>query len=261
MILLPLLVISSGFLIMAAIHHLNQSLVTYYDFVALTMVLGGTLTLMAVLIPWEYRKDVKTALKLLFRPEKAQYRNLMNDVVTTLQTGKYNSQGKTKWLYQRILADGVELIQLGFSKERIEEILTERLFQSTRRWKRVAASFRNLAKYPPAFGLTGTVFGLVNIMKGLAANAEPGKLGTEMSIALVATMYGLLLANFVVNPIGELMGKKSEEEEEYGSVAVHAILLLKDQTPMLESIELLNSMVPDDQKQKFGELTESGEAA
>lgn len=258
MIIIPALMLSSGFLITMAIRHLNQSVVNYYDFVALLMVAGGTITLGLALLPWEYRKDLKVAFKFLFRAEKRQYGNLMQESVRVLQSGRFQAPAQAHWLYQKILSDGCELVQLGLPKEKIETILSERVFHSVKRWKKIAASLRNLAKYPPAFGLMGTVFGLVNIMRGLAGSSDPGKLGLEMSVALVATMYGLLMANFVVNPLGEVLLKKAEEEEEYANVALETVLLLKEQGSLMESVEIINSMIPDDQRVRLHDL---GEAA
>ena len=261
MILLPLLIFLSGFLMTVAIRHLGQSVTSYYDFVALVMVVGGTVTLGLILLPWEYRKDLKTVGQFLMRPEKRRYKKALSEVLDTLRTGRFASTEKTLFLYQRILAEGAELSQLGFTRERLESILSERVFQSVKRWKKIANSVRSLAKYPPAFGLMGTVFGLVNIMKSLAGAADAGKLGVEMSVALIATMYGLLVANFVVNPIGELIVKKAEEEEEYAHLAMEAILMMKDQTPLLESIEMLNSMVPEEQRQDLQSMHSEAGAA
>lgn len=260
MILFPLLVLLSGFFISVAIHHLGQSFTNYYDFVALTMVLGGTFTVGIVLLPWEYRKDIKQVFKSLIRPEKRLYKKAMGDLLVCLQSGSVPTNLSKEFLYQRILHDGIEMIQLGFNRDRLEEVLSERVFHSVKRWKRIANSVRSLAKYPPAFGLMGTVFGLVNIMKSLAGATEASKLGVEMSIALVATMYGLLVANFVVNPIGEILVKKAEEEEEYASLAFETVLMIKDATPLLESVELLNSLIPEEQRTSFEDLTR-GQAA
>lgn len=250
MILVPMVIALAGFLITVVIGHLGQSVGSYYDFVAATMVFGGTISLGAALLPWEYRKDLKACARFLFRAERRQYGSVMKECVSALRSGRASST-ETKWLYQRILADGFELIQLGIDADKTENILRDRLYHSTRRWKKIASSVKNLAKYPPAFGLMGTVFGLVNIMKGLAQAADPGKLGLEMSVALVATMYGLLMANFVVNPIGEILSKKAEEEEEYAIVAVEAIMMVRTKAPLLESVEQLNSLVPEEQRYRL----------
>lgn len=251
MILLPLTFLLSGFFMTMAIRHLDQSFVNYYDFVAMVMVLGGTFALGVALLPWEYRKDLRRAFGFLFRPEVRQYRNVMADCVKSLKAGRLVTNGKSRWLYQQILADGFDMIQMGLPKEKMDVILRDRVYHSTRRWKKISGAIRNLAKYPPAFGLMGTVFGLVNIMKGLAGSTDPGKLGVEMSVALVATMYGLLMANFVVNPIGEILSKKAEEEEEYAIVACETIMMMREQAPLIESVELLNSLVPDDQRYRI----------
>lgn len=260
MILLPLLVLMSGFLITTAIHHLGQSVSNYYDFVALIMVLGGTTTVGIMLIPWEYRQDIKLSLKFLLRPERRQYKKAMHEILQTLQSGAFKST-EQKYLFQKILKDGSELVQIGVSRKSIEDILSERVFHSIKRWKRISTAVKSLAKYPPAFGLMGTVFGLVNIMKGLASASDASKLGVEMSVALIATMYGLLVANFLVNPVGELISRKAEEEEEYANLALEAVLLLKDQTPFLESIELLNSFIPEEQRMGYDTYISEVEAA
>jgi len=248
MILFPLLLFLGSVCMALAIRYLGQSVASYYDFVALMMVVGGTLSVGIVLLPWEYRSDLRAAARFLFRPEKRRYRDVMKEVLTVLREGQLLPPSGAPFLYQKILREGLEMIQLGFSRNDLEGILSERVFHSVKRWKKVAAAVRNLAKYPPAFGLMGTVFGLVNVMKHMQGATDASKLGVEMAVALIATMYGLLIANFVVNPLGEILAKKAEEEEEYANIAMEAVLLVKDGRPLLESVELLNSFIPDDQR-------------
>lgn len=137
------------------------------------------------------------------------------------------------------------MIQLGLGKERIAEILEERVFQTGRRRRRVGTAIRNLAKYPPAFGLMGTVLGLVNLMRGLASGLSAQQTGLEMAVALVATMYGLLLANLFINPAGEMVMKKATEDEDAAEIALEAVMLACDRVSMLEAQEVLNSYVDE----------------
>lgn len=261
MILLPALIIGAGLLIAMAISHLGQSVSNYYDFVALIMVAGGTIVVGIVLLPWEYRKDLGRVFGFLFRPEKRKYTQALNELTATLERGRAPDNLPHNFLYQRVLSEGLELIQLGFPKEKLDEILRERVYHSIKRWKKIASAIRSLAKYPPAFGLMGTVFGLVNIMKSLATASEAGKLGVEMAIALVATMYGLFVANFIINPIGELAQKKADEEEEYALLALETIMMVKDQTPFMEAVEMLNSFVPEEARRSLVSFIEKDEAA
>ena len=63
-----------------------------------------------------------------------------------------------------------------------------------------ARVFHSLASYAPAFGMVGTLIGLVNMML-VMKNTSASDLGANWAIALVTTFYGVLLANLVSNPL------------------------------------------------------------
>ncbi len=243
MFLFPFMILFSGLLLSLIVHHLNQTFLNYYDFVAFSVVLGGTLLVSIALLPWEYGRDVFKSFGYLFKREKSKFSDVLSKTKEGYQTRKLSRSQKPS-LYENILVDGLEYIELGFSEERILEILQDQIDMHTRRMKRVGLALRNVAKYPPAFGLVGTVLGLVNIMKHLESASGATRLGSEMSVALVATMYGLLLANFLINPLAEFILKKIEEEEEYADLALEAIKLIKENANELEYTEKMNALVP-----------------
>lgn len=142
-----------------------------------------------------------------------------------------------------ILKDGAEMLNLDFTTDELQTILHERLQQSLNTRKESANYFIRLAKYPPAFGLVGTVFGLINLMRSLTDGMTPGETGVKMSLALIATLYGLLVSNFIVFPIGEAILKRSSLEKHHGEIAIQAVLLASEKTSLLKAQELLNSFV------------------
>lgn len=227
-----------------SIIHLNQSLLNYYDFVALFVVFGGTAAVGAVLIPWGLKRELLQGLMDLIKGQGISYRNVLSDCLKVVQDNPTTYEKSTLNLHDQILKDGIELIQLNMDKAKILTILDERVSQHVKRRKKIANAIKSLAKYPPAFGLMGTVLGLVNVMRGVANGLDGKQTAMEMAIALVATMYGLLIANLVLNPAGELITKRIVEEESFGEIAISAIDLLADKTSLLESQELLNSYVP-----------------
>ena len=79
---------------------------------------------------------------------------------------------------KQILRDGEELISLGFSIDEIQTILQERLFFITEK-ERETANFSTVFKYPPAFGLVGTVLGLVNLMRAITEGLDPSETGVK----------------------------------------------------------------------------------
>lgn len=96
------------------------------------------------------------------------------------------------------LMKGLYLVVDGVAPERIEELM--RLESDILSEKRRAAErmFRLMGTYSPMFGLVGTLIGLIQMLKGLS---DPRAIGHGMSIALMATFYGVLLAALVFLPL------------------------------------------------------------
>lgn len=249
------LVIAIGSLI-GAIVHLDQSVLSYYDFVAFVMVVGGTVAVALITLPWELRGEIFRRTGELFWKSSADRQKLVYDcmeVNSNTLKGIFHKPHGGRGIPYMILGDGVELIQLGLSPQKIEIILKERLYQATERARYVGNAIRGLSKYPPAFGLAGTVLGLVHLMRGVSDGMSPQETGIRMAIALVATFYGLLVANLIVNPVGDAIFKNSYDDEKLGEIALQSILLASERTNLLEAQELLNSYVnPGDRVDVIG---------
>jgi chemotaxis protein MotA len=233
------------FALFAAMNHLNQGPEQYWDLVAFSIVLGGTLAVAAMTLPWiKYREIFQALGKLLFHVpfKKKDFAKLCLDLVS--KKADIKNLKNSKKFHEQILAEGVELIHLGLSPEKIQKILLERIHYKRVSNEEIANSIRSLAKYPPAFGLTGTVFGLVELMKGVSQGMPAKETGIKMAIALVATLYGLLVANLLINPAGEHIRKLSKEEEELAEISLQTVLLVAHSVNLLESQELINSMLP-----------------
>lgn len=235
----------------AVIFHLQQSYTSYWDFVAFAMVLGGTMAVATIIAPWDIYKDLGRNIRRLFiyvAPSQRDFLKLCLEVVAQRGGGMKDFKVDPSRPEQRILRDGMELISLGFSTEKIEIVLKERVYQANERNNRVSAMIRSLSKYPPAFGLAGTVFGLVHLMRGVSEGMNAKETGVRMAIALVATLYGLMVANLFVNPAGELINRFAKMDELLAEMAIQAILLARENTPILEAQEMLNSFVDVDQR-------------
>jgi len=232
-----------------SIRHLNQNFGSYYDFVAFFVVFGGSFATAVILLPWDHRKDLMDGFKDLFRPMTLNYKAVLTDCLQTLKDQNLVINPRhNEAFYAQILRDGLEMVNLGLSKDKIEMILQERVHNFGKRKRKIANAVRGLAKYPPAFGLMGTVLGLVNVMRGVSSGMDGKQTALEMAIALVATMYGLIVANLFINPAGEMILKKTVEEESFAQIAISTITLWTERSSLLESQEILNSYVPVEQR-------------
>ena len=260
MSLFPVGVLIAVAAFVAAVKHLNQGFGSYFDLVAFLMVTGGTVAVAVILIPWNLRRDLIRCARELVKPVSLDHKSVLTNCISTIKSRTLVvDEHAQDEIYATILKDGLELIELGFNDARIESILIERLRSFSVRRRKIANAIRNLAKYPPAFGLMGTVLGLVNVMRGVSTGGDGKQTALEMAIALVATMYGLIISNLIVNPAGELILRKTSEHEAFGEIAIESICLLAKNVSILESQEILNSYAPIEHrinvlKDEFGDL-------
>jgi chemotaxis protein MotA len=233
--------IISIFAVVISTIHLKQSFFSYYDFVAVAVVLGGTFSIFLMTFPWTYSKELKESFFKIFKLSKSSAKEVVLDGIDFI-SGKIDfSTLKSDKLSDQVFKDGQELISLGFSKEKIEEILSDRVRETYYRFQTVGNAFKSLAKYPPAFGLLGTVLGLVSLMRAISQGANGEEVGIRMAVALVATMYGLFISNLVLNPTGETIIKNAQAEVKNAEIAIHSVILKCTGANLLEAQEVLNS--------------------
>ncbi|MFW7379133.1 MAG: motility protein A [Oligoflexus sp.] len=239
-----------------SLYFLDQSFALYFDDVAITMVVGGTIAVAIISLPWHNHREIRRSLKAIFFHQSTSHKQLVLeslDFIRSYYQGQITLK-KRSTMASDILHDGRELLDLQFQADDIATILDERLHQYVQKKDEIAEYFTSLAKYPPAFGLIGTVLGLVNLMRAITEGLDPAQTGAKMALALVATLYGLVFANFFVAPIGESLARRVQLEKFQGEVAVQAVLLAAEGTALLKSQEMLNSFVS---KQDRVNITES----
>lgn len=237
-------IVTIGFVI--ALDHLNQNINQYWDLIAFAMVVFGTLATSVMTMPSLKSRHV---LRIMFHSFKGNH-GLREDCISNslnIMNGNVPSQ-KAKRIDQKILLDGVELLKLGFTTEKIQNILSDRIEKYIDDNVSVGQWIRGLSKYPPAFGLAGTVLGLIHLMKGLSEGADPKETGIRMAVALVATFYGIVVANIFINPIGDRVISNTREDQNLAEISLNAILMVSQRTNYVEAIEQLNNYVPTQYK-------------
>ncbi len=133
-----------------------------------------------------------------------------------------------------LLDEVVETSQLG----KILKARAETIFE---RYNDDAARFKSMGKYPPAMGLMGAVIGMIALLGGLGKPGAEKTIGPSMSIALVATFYGIAFANLIVIPIGENLSETSKEIHRKNTIVVEGIKLVAAKTNPIVLAEELNS--------------------
>jgi len=106
---------------------------------------------------------------------------------------------------------GLRLLVDGMPGDAIGTVLEWRMKQQEVQERREAAVFRTMAAYAPAFGMAGTIIGLVNMLQLMGAGATPRQIGTNLAFALITTFYGLILSNAFLKPMAAKIETKSHD--------------------------------------------------
>lgn len=148
------------------------------------------------------------------------------------------------------LLDGLRLIENDISKEKIQEILELDLDQRQTDHLHQVEILKTLAKYPPAFGMIGTVIGLIGLMSTMGKDSS--EIGPLMAIALLTTLYGLLAANYFFTPMSDNLLHRLAADTSARQMIIHGVLMLKDKTdPVILKETLLVHLAPGDRKDFF----------
>jgi chemotaxis protein MotA len=119
------------------------------------------------------------------------------------------------------LRNGVQLIVDGVESDTIREILNTELSFLKERHKIGQGVLNSLATYAPAFGMIGTLIGLVQMLKNLD---DPSKIGPGMAVALLTTFYGSIMANLVFLPMAGKLKVRSQEEVLIKELTIEGIM-------------------------------------
>lgn len=141
------------------------------------------------------------------------------------------------------LTAGLKMAIDGVDPENIESVLRLELAAMGERHKAGKKFFDLLKVYGPGYGLVGTLVGQVGLFGNLA-NAEIGQLGHMLAIAVVATMYGAVLANAVAGPMGDKLGMKSAEEIQGKEMMLQGILSIQNGDNPRTTMDKMMAFIP-----------------
>ena len=139
--------------------------------------------------------------------------------------GLLSLEEKSNEIENEFLEKGIRLIVDGTDPELVRDILENELSHKEERDKKRVRFWQDIGSYGPAWGMLGTLLGLVNMMRALGT--DMGAIGEGMSLALITTLYGSVLANWICIPTARKLEKSSAEEILAMEIAVEGVLSIQ----------------------------------
>lgn len=138
----------------------------------------------------------------------------------------------------------------GHEAEFIEEVLKKEVSLTVERHEVGRKTFASMGDASPAFGMIGTLVGLVQM---LANMSDPASIGPSMAVALLTTLYGAIMANLLFLPLADKLALRSQEEERNRRLIIEGVLgILKGLNPRVMEEFLQTFLPPKDRKTEGG---------
>ncbi|MCL1904089.1 MAG: MotA/TolQ/ExbB proton channel family protein [Oscillospiraceae bacterium] len=190
-----------------------QSLNIFLDPTSAAIVIGGTLGCLIASFPVEVLKTVPKFIKIAFFPPKFKPKEYIDQIELFAQTARSKGllalEEPANKCEDVFLKQAIMLVVDANDPDKVRAMLEDSIEFTTERHNLGQAFCEKGLALGPAFGMLGTLVGLVLMLVSLDSG---GDLGANMAVALITTFYGSLIANILFMPLGSAL-KISHDKE------------------------------------------------
>lgn len=183
--------------------------------------------------------------------------NIINLSNISRKEGLLALEEATHDMEDEFLKKGINLVVDGTDPDLVRGILENDLAQVEARHKKVTAFWDKWAELGPAWGMIGTLIGLVNMLKNLT---DSSTIGPNMAVALLTTLYGSLIANWLCGPTSVKLSVNNDIEMMMKEITVEGLLSIQAGENPRVIEEKLKSFLPPSERSIAGTEEGGGEA-
>lgn len=229
----------------------SGSPLSFVDMSGLLIVLGGTILITATSFSWA---DIRQTLRELGRSAGYKMPAPQDVALDMLRIAKYTHRHGILRLRgvvlnslhrDQILHKGLQLVLNGTAENEIARILSSDIASSRVHSDRAVCVLRRAAETSPAMGLIGTLIGLVQMLGHLD---NPAAIGPGMSIALLTTFYGAVMAYMILGPLGSRLERNGQEEALVHQIWLTTVLSIERRESPSQLELHFNSILPPGQR-------------
>jgi chemotaxis protein MotA len=243
----------AGVAVIMALMLMGGNLGMFYDIHAVIVIFGGSFAATLIRFPFVVMlHGLPMGMKYAFSMCSMNPRVLVEEITKVAEVVRKNGPVALENVQvdDPFLAQGIRYIADGYDKEFIRETMERDRDNFLQRLDEGQKIYRAIGDCAPAWGMVGTIIGMVQMFANMS---DPSKLGPAMAIALLATLYGAVLANMVCLPIADKLHVKVEEEEISRTLILDGIMQIRDaKSPMIVR-EMLLAYLPDHHRAELSE--------
>ncbi len=204
-------------------------LMNFWDPPSIFITVGGTFCAVVIAFPISLILDTIKALKCAFTAKSYDPTENIEQIIELANTARKNGLLALEDMLETIdnpfLRKGIMLIVDGSNSDLVKSVMETEAYYIQERHGRCISVLMTASSFAPAFGMIGTLIGLINMLVNLN---DSGSLGPSMSVALITTLYGCLLANLLFTPLGKKLGIFTAYEQMQNEMMIEGILSIQD---------------------------------
>lgn len=234
----------------------------FWDISSVYITVGGTIFSVVASYPFSLLKNVGKHMLFLFQGNRFKPQEAIEKLVELDQVARKNGllslEERAMELEDPFFRRSVLLIVDAIEEEKARSLLEGEVEAMEARHEEAAGIYDKASAFAPAFGMIGTLVGLINMLKEM--NLDEGAssdLGYNMGVALITTFYGCILANLVFMPIAKKLRIRNDEEVLYRQIIIEGVLGIQaGDNPKILQERLVSYLEQKQQNRLTGEAGE-----
>ncbi|EOC99712.1 Flagellar motor rotation protein MotA [Caldisalinibacter kiritimatiensis] len=241
----------SGFLfIIIGVSTGSGNVMSFLHPASILIVLGGTIAATFVSFPIKKVLSTFKVVKNVFVNKTFSPNEIIQQIIRLANVARKEGllalEEAAEDIDDEFLKKGILLIVDGTDPELVRNILETELAFLEERHSQGQGIFEAMGTYSPAFGMIGTLIGLISMLRDIS---DTSSIGPNMSTALITTFYGTLFANLIFLPISNKLKGKSKEEIILKELMVEGLLSIQaGENPRIIEEKLKTFLAPDVRK-------------
>lgn len=225
----------------------TQGVASFADIPSIFIVIGGLIASMLITFKKEQIKLTGAIFNQAFHKNDTQLPELISLFIRLSERARREGllalESEIEDVKDPFIRKGILLAVDGVEPEVMKDILNAEITAMEERHYKGRVLFEKAAEYAPAWGMIGTLIGLVLMLNTLS---DPATLGPSMAVALLTTLYGTVLANLFFAPMAGKLEAKTEEEVFTKQIIIEGIVGIQagQNSRILE--EKLSAFLPRD---------------
>lgn len=231
-----------------------QNLGSFYDLPSIGIVVGGVIAVLMISFPLDQFARIPKHLRIIFSPQQFVPEEYIGVLVECAKKARINGllalEEDANAVEDVFLRNSLQMIVDSIDPEKVKYQMESWVNSVEERHIQERNFYDKGAAYGPAFGMIGTLIGLINMLKSLE---DVSSVGPAMSVALVTTFYGSCLANIFFAPISNKLKVRHDEEYICMLIVCEGVQSIQSgENPKLIEDKLIH-LLPNYRREKLGD--------